>query len=106
MAGVAVSTSAAPSPSEIQDRCVLMMINEAAMILAAGIVRRPQDVDAGMIFGTGFPPFRGGLLRYADTLGIDHVVGKMEALASQHADRFKPAALLMEMKSGGKKFYS
>ncbi|MGH7602024.1 MAG: 3-hydroxyacyl-CoA dehydrogenase NAD-binding domain-containing protein, partial [bacterium] len=51
--------------AEIQDRCVLPMINEAAMCLAEGIVRRPEDVDVGMIFGTGFPPFLGGLLRYA-----------------------------------------
>jgi 3-hydroxyacyl-CoA dehydrogenase/enoyl-CoA hydratase/3-hydroxybutyryl-CoA epimerase len=94
------------STTEIQDRCVLTMINEAALILAEGIVRRPQDVDAGMIFGTGFPPFRGGLLRHADSLGIENLMGKMETLASKHGDRFKPAALLTEMKSAGKKFYA
>jgi 3-hydroxyacyl-CoA dehydrogenase/enoyl-CoA hydratase/3-hydroxybutyryl-CoA epimerase len=92
--------------SEIQDRCVLMMVNEAAMILAEGIVRRPQDVDAGMIFGTGFPPFRGGLLRYADSIGIDNLTGKMELLAEKHGERFKPSSLLAEMKNGGKKFYA
>jgi 3-hydroxyacyl-CoA dehydrogenase/enoyl-CoA hydratase/3-hydroxybutyryl-CoA epimerase len=92
--------------SEIQDRCVLMMINEAALVLAEGIVRRPHDVDAGMIFGTGFPPFRGGLLRYADSIGIDNLTGKMELLAEKHGDWFKAAALLVDMKSGGKKFYA
>ncbi len=106
-----VGASRRPAPTaisleEIQDRCVLMMINEAAMILAEGIVRRPQDVDAGMIFGTGFPPFRGGLLRYADSIGVDKVVEKMETFAAKHGERFKPAALLAEMKSAVKKFYA
>jgi len=106
LAGAPSMSSSTLSTIEIQDRCVLMMINEAAMILAESIVRRPQDVDAGMIFGTGFPPFRGGLLRYADSLGIDNLVGKMESLAEKHGERFKPAALLVEMKNGGGKFYA
>jgi 3-hydroxyacyl-CoA dehydrogenase/enoyl-CoA hydratase/3-hydroxybutyryl-CoA epimerase len=93
------------SAAEIQDRCVLPMINEAALCLAEGIVRRPEDVDVGMIFGTGFPPFRGGLLRYADTRGIDNIAGKLETLAGKYGERFKPAASLVEMKNGGKKFY-
>lgn len=103
---VGSARASALSTDEIQDRCVLMMINEAAMCLSEGIVRRPQDVDAGMIFGTGFPPFRGGLLRYADSLGIDKVMGKMEALTAKYGDRFKSTALLPEMKNGGKKFYA
>jgi 3-hydroxyacyl-CoA dehydrogenase/enoyl-CoA hydratase/3-hydroxybutyryl-CoA epimerase len=94
------------SSGDIQERCVLMMVNEAALIIAEGIVRRPQDVDAGMIFGAGFPPFRGGLLRYADSLGIANVLEKMETLAAKHGERFKPASLLVEMKNGGKKFYA
>jgi len=93
------------SAAEMQDRCVLPMINEAAMCLAEGLVRRPADVDVGMIFGTGFPPFRGGLLRYADARGIDNIVGKLETLAGKYGERFKPAERLMEMKQGGKKFY-
>jgi len=93
------------SAAEMQDRCVLPMINEAAMCLSEGLVRRPADVDIGMIFGTGFPPFRGGLLRYADARGIDNIVGKLETLAGKYGERFKPAALLEEMKTGGKKFY-
>jgi len=91
--------------AEMQDRCVLPMINEAAMCLAEGLVRRPADVDIGMIFGTGFPPFRGGLLRYADARGIDNIVGKLETLAGKYGERFKPAERLMEMKQSGKKFY-
>jgi 3-hydroxyacyl-CoA dehydrogenase/enoyl-CoA hydratase/3-hydroxybutyryl-CoA epimerase len=95
----------ADSAAEMQDRCVLPMINEAAMCLSEGLVRRPADVDVGMIFGTGFPPFRGGLLRYADARGIDNIVGKLETLAGKYGERFKPAERLMEMKQSGKKFY-
>ena len=91
--------------AEIQDRCVLQMVNEAARCLAEGVVRRPEDVDVGMIFGTGFPPFRGGLLRYADSRSIDLVVGKLETLAGKYGERFKPAERLMEMKQNGRKFY-
>ena len=91
--------------AEIQDRCVLQMVNEAARCLAEGVVRRPEDVDIGMIFGTGFPPFRGGLLRYADGRGIDNVAGKLETLAGKYGERFQPADLLVEMKNSGKRFY-
>jgi len=94
------------SPAAIQERCVFMMINEAARCLAEGVVRRAQDVDAGMIFGTGFPPFRGGLLRYADTLGIPVVVERMQNLAEKHGERFVAAPLLMEMKNRGRAFYA
>lgn len=91
--------------SEAQERCVLLMINEAALCLSEEIVRRPHDVDAGMIFGTGFPPFRGGLLRYADTLGVARVIERMEHYANKHGERFQPAPMLVEMKAGEKKFY-
>jgi 3-hydroxyacyl-CoA dehydrogenase/enoyl-CoA hydratase/3-hydroxybutyryl-CoA epimerase len=92
--------------ADVQDRCVLLMINEAVRCLAEGIVRRPEDVDVGMIFGTGFPPFRGGLLRYADARGIDNIVSKLETLAGKYGERFKPAERLMEMKQAGRKFYT
>ena len=57
-----------------------IMINEAALILQEGIVDGADTVDIGMIMGTGFPPFRGGLLRYADSIGIDQLVTDMEDL--------------------------
>ncbi len=90
---------------EAQERCVLLMINEAARCLSEQIVRRPHDVDAGMIFGAGFPPFRGGLLRYADTLGIARIIERLEHYAGNFGERFRPAEMLVEMKSGQKKFY-
>jgi 3-hydroxyacyl-CoA dehydrogenase len=59
---------------EIRDRLVLVMVNEAARVLEDGIVAGPGEVDLGMITGTGFPPFRGGLLRYADGRGLGEIV--------------------------------
>jgi 3-hydroxyacyl-CoA dehydrogenase/enoyl-CoA hydratase/3-hydroxybutyryl-CoA epimerase len=93
------------TPAEMQDRMVLLMLNEAAVCLAEGLVRQPRDVDGGMVFGTGFPPFRGGLLRYADQRGLDAVVERLEAFAQQYGDRFAPAPLLKEMAAKGERFY-
>jgi 3-hydroxyacyl-CoA dehydrogenase/enoyl-CoA hydratase/3-hydroxybutyryl-CoA epimerase len=92
--------------SEAQERCVLLMINEAALCLMEQVVRRPHDIDAGMIFGTGFPPFRGGLLRYADALGTARVIERLENYAGKLGERFRPAAMLVEMATQGRRFYS
>jgi 3-hydroxyacyl-CoA dehydrogenase len=92
------------TPATIQDRCVLPMVNEAARVLSEGIAARPEDVDVAMITGTGFPPFRGGLLRYADSLGTGEVVKRLEALMREHGDRFEPAPLLRELAAGGRGF--
>ncbi len=91
---------------EIQERCILVMINEAARCLEEEIVRHPRDVDIGMIFGTGFPPFRGGLLTYADSLGSAKVVELLEKYAEKYGDRFAPADLLREMAKNDKKFFA
>ena len=56
---------------EITDRLFLPMLTEASRVLTEGIVREPADVDMGLILGIGFPPFRGGMLRWADSAGID-----------------------------------
>jgi 3-hydroxyacyl-CoA dehydrogenase/enoyl-CoA hydratase/3-hydroxybutyryl-CoA epimerase len=90
---------------EISGRLVLAMINEAAMIISEGIVDRPSVADAGMIFGTGFPPFRGGLLRYADSLGITSILNDLEEYAQRYGERFEPAGLIREMAGEGKSFY-
>ncbi len=72
------------------------MVNEAARVLEDGIVASAGDVDLAMITGTGFPPFRGGLLRYADSAGLQTVLRRLEAFQSRHGDRFAPAPLLVE----------
>lgn len=90
----------------IRARTVLVMVNEAARILDDGIVRGPGDVDLGMITGTGFPPFRGGLLRHADSMGITTVLSRLEAFTRAHGQRFEPAPMLRELAANGRGFYT
>ncbi len=92
-----------PGPTET--RLVLPMINEAARCLEAGIVAGPTQVDLAMVLGTGFPPFRGGLLRHADGLGLAGVVQGLEVLATRHGPRFMATRLLMEMARDARRFY-
>jgi 3-hydroxyacyl-CoA dehydrogenase/enoyl-CoA hydratase/3-hydroxybutyryl-CoA epimerase len=94
------------SPSEIVDRLILPMINEAAFCLAEGIVASPAKLDLAMIFGTGFPPFRGGLCAHADAVGAKAVVEGLRTLAGAHGPRFTPAPLLIEMAKTGKGFFA
>jgi len=78
------------------------MISEAALCLDERIIDSPQVVDTGMIFGTGFPPFRGGLLRYADSVGNTAVWNGLKSLAEKFGNRLSPADSLKE----GKSFYN
>ncbi|MEI7997914.1 MAG: 3-hydroxyacyl-CoA dehydrogenase NAD-binding domain-containing protein [Candidatus Omnitrophota bacterium] len=88
------------------ERMLYIMINEAAQILQEEVVDTPDTVDIGMIMGTGFPPFHGGLLRYADSLGIDKVVSDLLELQNQFKDgRFKPSDYLLNLKAQRRKFY-
>jgi len=93
------------SPSEIQNRLVLPMINEASFCLSEGVVASPAKLDLAMIFGTGFPPFRGGLCAHADALSAAAVVEGLRKLEKEHGGRFAPAPLLVEMARAGKKFF-
>src|SRR5262245_54685130 len=88
-----------------ETRLVLPMINEAARCLEGGIVANPARVDLAMVLGTGFPPFRGGLLRHADTLGLTAVVQGLEALAGRHGQRFLATRLLLELAREGRAFF-
>jgi 3-hydroxyacyl-CoA dehydrogenase/enoyl-CoA hydratase/3-hydroxybutyryl-CoA epimerase len=90
---------------EIQRRCALAMVNEAARCLEEQIVRAPRDGDIGAVFGIGFPPFRGGPFRYTDAVGAAETVRQLEALNAKHAGRFVPSALLANMARDGKRFY-
>jgi 3-hydroxyacyl-CoA dehydrogenase/enoyl-CoA hydratase/3-hydroxybutyryl-CoA epimerase len=98
--------SGAPGPEEIRDRLVLAMVNEAARALDDGIVSSAADVDLAMIMGTGFPPFRGGLLRYADDLGARSLVERLEGYEAKHGARFSPAPLLRDLARNGQSFYA
>ena len=84
---------------EAVKRMMYLMVNEAARCLSEGIVKTPHDVDTGMVFGTGFPPFRGGLLRWADTVGLNPVVLALKKFAERFGDRFFPEPMLSEKKS-------
>ncbi|KIH77082.1 3-hydroxyacyl-CoA dehydrogenase / enoyl-CoA hydratase / 3-hydroxybutyryl-CoA epimerase [Geoalkalibacter ferrihydriticus] len=82
-------------------RMLLLMVNEAGRCLEEGVVATPEDVDTGMIFGTGFPPFLGGLCRWADSQGLPALVTELETLATEHGERFSPAGGLL----GRERFY-
>jgi len=90
---------------EIESRLVLAMVNEAAFCMADGIVPSAPKLDLAMIFGTGFPPFRGGLLRYADSLGALRVLTALEDLAARAGSRYEPAPLLAEMAATSASFH-
>ncbi len=90
----------------LQERMVLVMVNEAAICLEDGVVREPRDVDVAMVYGTGFPPYRGGLLRYADSIGPAVLVDRLSRLADAHGERFRPAGLLRDMVREERRFYS
>ncbi|MGK2858995.1 MAG: 3-hydroxyacyl-CoA dehydrogenase NAD-binding domain-containing protein [Thermoanaerobaculia bacterium] len=86
-------------------RMVAGMVNEAAMILDEEIAACAADVDLAMIMGTGFPPFRGGLLRHADELGVGRVVETLRELEAKHGSRFAPSDALLRVEAGGRSFY-
>jgi 3-hydroxyacyl-CoA dehydrogenase/enoyl-CoA hydratase/3-hydroxybutyryl-CoA epimerase len=93
------------SHEQIAERCVLLMLNEAAMCLDEGVVRNARDGDIGAIFGIGFPPFLGGPFRYMHTLGIAHVVARLEYYQGLLGDKFTPANNLKKMVKEGRSFY-
>jgi len=91
--------------NEIRMRLLMPMVNEAARLLDEGIVRTAADVDLGMIMGTGFPPFRGGLLRFADTLHPRSLLERTRELQEAHGDRFEPAPLIVSLADEDRSFY-
>ena len=95
----------AMDPTEMAERCALQMVNEAIRCLGEGILRSPRDGDVGAIFGLGFPPFLGGPLRYADSLGPANLLRKLEHYQDKYGERFTPAPLLVEKVKAGKGFY-
>jgi 3-hydroxyacyl-CoA dehydrogenase/enoyl-CoA hydratase/3-hydroxybutyryl-CoA epimerase len=103
---IGVATPHAADPKAVIERMILAMINEASLILDEKIIGSAAELDLAMIMGTGFPPFRGGLLRYADSLGLRHIVDRLSALEKQHGVRFAPNAPLKRLAEKDGKFYS
>jgi 3-hydroxyacyl-CoA dehydrogenase/enoyl-CoA hydratase/3-hydroxybutyryl-CoA epimerase len=77
-------------PPDLQERMILPMVNEAIACLADGVVDDADLLDAGVIFGTGFAPFRGGPIQYARTEGADTLKQRLDQLAKRYGDRFLP----------------
>jgi 3-hydroxyacyl-CoA dehydrogenase / enoyl-CoA hydratase / 3-hydroxybutyryl-CoA epimerase len=93
------------SPDVIRDRLLLVMINEAALALQDEIVSSAGDVDLGMITGTGFPPFRGGLLRYADAVGLPVILHKLLQYEREKGIRYRPAPMIRDRATAARGFY-
>ena len=89
----------------IAQRCIYMMLNEAARCLDEGIIRNARDGDIGTIFGIGFPPFLGGPFKYIDKVGAKPIVAQLTQWASEHGERFKPCSALIEMAEQGSTYY-
>ena len=104
--GVTPGKTSPVGQDEIESRLVFSMINEAAYCMAEELVASASKLDLAMIFGTGFPPFRGGLLRHADSLGSSRVLAALEDLASRLGTRFQPAPLLRDMAKSGARFHT
>jgi 3-hydroxyacyl-CoA dehydrogenase/enoyl-CoA hydratase/3-hydroxybutyryl-CoA epimerase len=80
----------------IQWRLVLPMINEAARAIEDGVTDSTDAIDLSMVMGTGLAPFRGGLVQFANSVGAEQIVRRMDELAAKHGPRFEPAKLLRE----------
>ena len=91
--------------AHLRDRMVLVMVNEGARVLEEGVVDAPEDVDFGMIMGTGWAPFRGGPLRYADTRGLAEVARRLDELARSSGAHYRPCKRLRELAENGGTFY-
>jgi 3-hydroxyacyl-CoA dehydrogenase/enoyl-CoA hydratase/3-hydroxybutyryl-CoA epimerase len=78
-------------PEYVTQRIIYLMVNEAARCLQENIVESPKDVDVGLVFGTGFPPFRGGLCKFADDESLPKITDILTKLAESNGARYKPA---------------
>ncbi len=80
------------APEDLQSRLILPMLNEAVACLAERVVDDADLLDAGVVFGTGFAPFRGGPIQYIRSEGADKLRAQLEGLAARYGERFKPKA--------------
>ncbi|HBT15167.1 MAG TPA: fatty acid oxidation complex subunit alpha FadJ [Erwinia persicina] len=93
------------SAQNIAQRCVMMLLNEAARTLDEQVISCARDGDVGAVFGIGFPPFLGGPFRYMDQLGLREVVKNLELLTQRHGPRFTPCERLIKMAEADETFY-
>ena len=103
--GLASAEHDGPDDDEIRMRLILSMVNEAVRTLGDRVVDRAGELDLATIMGTGFPPFTGGPLRFADSMGIETIVAYLEDLTQRAGPRFEPAPLLVELAVKGRRLY-
>ena len=82
------------------------MVNEGAKVLADGIALRPLDIDVTFLYGYGFPRFRGGPMKYADTVGLDQILADLRSFAQEDPLFWQPAPLLEKLVAEGRNFDS
>jgi 3-hydroxyacyl-CoA dehydrogenase/enoyl-CoA hydratase/3-hydroxybutyryl-CoA epimerase len=80
------------APEDLEDRLILPLLNEAVSCLHDGVVSDADLLDAGVIFGTGFAPFRGGPIQHIKAVGADTLKARLETLTTRYGGRFKPRA--------------
>lgn len=91
---------------KLAQQLVLPMVDEAARCLEEKIVRKPREIDLAMVLGIGFPAFRGGLLRWADSIGITQVRSKLQEIYAQPGPPRHVSDLILKLESDGRRFYS
>ncbi len=94
-----------PAVSQIKNRLVLAMVNEAALCLQEGVISSPDDGDIGAVLGLGFPPFIGGPFHYIDSKGADVILSRLDHLADDDKPHFQPAQIIKNMAKSGKRFF-
>ncbi|MFT7593013.1 MAG: 3-hydroxyacyl-CoA dehydrogenase [Paracoccaceae bacterium] len=92
------------SDEEIVRRYMAAMVNEAAKVVGEGIARRPLDVDMTLLFGYGFPRYRGGPLKWADIVGLDGLLADIKTYAQEDDYFWQPAPLLEKLVAEGRTF--
>ena len=93
------------SPADLAARLALLMVNEAAACLAESVAASAGDIDLAMVMGTGWAPFRGGPLRYADSLGAQRVFDSLSQLAETAGPHYAPCALIADLAKTGGRFH-
>jgi 3-hydroxyacyl-CoA dehydrogenase len=79
------------------------MVNEAARVLDEQVTDSVETIDLATVFGTGLAPFRGGIIHFAESVGLDNIVNRLDELSRKHGDRFAPAKLLRDVAAAGQK---
>jgi 3-hydroxyacyl-CoA dehydrogenase/enoyl-CoA hydratase/3-hydroxybutyryl-CoA epimerase len=85
---------------------ILPMVDEAARCLDEKVVRRAREIDLALVMGMGFPPFRGGLLRYADAMGLGKVIEQLQKIYKQSPVNREVSPFLQKLASEGRGFYA